>query len=165
MRAQDDLKITGVIDQEFSYAGPAQLLATAPWWLLLERPHMWDFSEEMEDRFLRHLDMFKRVLEEEEEATPGHEDKELSRLIERSNENGTLCSSATLQTGMSLRRGIPEEEIQAFVAKKMRHVKLHDKRKEDMLAAYEKLQWCQIDADTFFQVVEGLYGRADDTVE
>ncbi|KAK0612549.1 hypothetical protein B0T17DRAFT_499871 [Bombardia bombarda] len=184
MRAQDDLKITGVIDQEFSYAGPAQLLATAPWWLLLERPHMWDFSEEMEDRFLRHLDMFKRVLEEEEEATPGHEDKELSRLIERSNENGTLWFIMVLQGFYQspdnfpctqlirhtpdwdeLAQGIPEEEIQAFVAKKIRHVKLHNKRKEDMLAAYEKLQWCQIDADTFFQVVEGLYGQTDDTVE
>ncbi|KAK3372694.1 hypothetical protein B0H63DRAFT_453998 [Podospora didyma] len=97
-RAQDDdLKITGVIDQEFSYTRPAQLLATAAWWLLLERPHMWDFSQEMEDRFLRHLDMFKRVLEEEEEeeATLGqHEEdkKKFSRLMERScnNEDGTM---------------------------------------------------------------------------
>lgn len=176
-----DWKITGVIDQEFSYAGPAQLLATAPWWLLLERPHMWDFSSEMEDRFFRHLDMFQRVLEEEEEAMPGHVGKELSMLIKRSREDGTMWFIMVLQGFFQspdnfpctqlirhtrgwdeLVKGVPEEEIQAFVAKKMKHMKLHGKREEETLATYnDKLLKGLIGPDAFFQTVEGLYERGD----
>ncbi|KAI0534965.1 phosphotransferase enzyme family protein [Xylaria digitata] len=176
-----DCKITGVIDQEFSYAGPAQLLATAPWWLLLERPHMWDFSSEMEDRFFRHLDMFQRVLEEEEDAMPGHEGKELSMLIKRSREDGTMWFIMVLQGFFQspdnfpctqlirhtpgwdeLVKGVPEEEIQAFVAKKMKHMKLHGKREEETLATYnDKLLKGLIGPDVFFQMVEGPYERGD----
>ncbi|KAF1958608.1 hypothetical protein CC80DRAFT_514698 [Byssothecium circinans] len=176
-----DRKTTGVIDQEFSYAGLAQLIATAPWWLLLERPHMWDFSSEMEDRFIRHLDMYQRVLEEEEEAMPGHEGKELSMLVKRSREDGTMWFIMVLQGFFQSPDNFPctqlirrtpgwndlvkevlEEEIEAFVAKKMKHVKLHGKREAETLAAYnDELLKGLIGPEAFFQIVEGPYERED----
>ncbi len=133
-----DWKITAVIDQEFSYIGPAQLLATIPWWVLLERPHMWEFSVEMEDRFFRHLEIFQQVLEEEEEA--GHMGKEFSSLIKRSQQDGTMWFIMVLQGFFQspdnfpctqlirhtpdwdeLVKEIPDEEIQVFLTKTMRH--------------------------------------------
>ena len=50
VRSKDDLTITGVIDLEWVYAGPAQLFASVPWWLLLDRPvnDEWDFDEDCE---------------------------------------------------------------------------------------------------------------------
>lgn len=36
------LAVTGVIDWEFTYVGPAEFTYTAPWWLLLERPEEWE---------------------------------------------------------------------------------------------------------------------------
>jgi len=62
---EQELKIVGVLDVEWSYVGPAQL-ATVPWWLLQERPESWDFTIERRDMFLKYLDKFQRILEEEE---------------------------------------------------------------------------------------------------
>ncbi|KAJ5094680.1 hypothetical protein N7456_010541 [Penicillium angulare] len=36
-----NLKITGVIDWEFSYTAPAEFSYAPPWWLLLEKPENW----------------------------------------------------------------------------------------------------------------------------
>ncbi|KAH8590402.1 hypothetical protein B0O99DRAFT_676005 [Bisporella sp. PMI_857] len=36
-----DLKIVGVIDWEWSYAGPCQLFCSPPHWLLLDSPNYW----------------------------------------------------------------------------------------------------------------------------
>lgn len=45
VRSQHNLTIVGVVDLEWVYAGPAQLFASAPWWLLLDKPvnEEWDF--------------------------------------------------------------------------------------------------------------------------
>ena len=57
-----------------------------------------------------------------------------------------------------------KDEIQAFVTKKMRHIKLHDKREEETLAVYnDKLLKGLINPDTFFQIVEAyISDNADD---
>lgn len=35
-------RVIGLIDWEFSYAGPTQFALDSPWWLLLDVPEMWD---------------------------------------------------------------------------------------------------------------------------
>ncbi len=42
------------------------------------------------DRYFRYLEIFKRVLEEEEAKMPGHEDKELSTLVKWSQDSGAM---------------------------------------------------------------------------
>jgi hypothetical protein len=62
-----------VVDLEWSYAGPAQLFGSAPWWLLQDQLNNYDTFLDKEEaprvlaRYLRNLDVFKTVLEEEEE--------------------------------------------------------------------------------------------------
>ncbi|KAL5331602.1 hypothetical protein ACEPPN_001136 [Leptodophora sp. 'Broadleaf-Isolate-01'] len=63
-----DLKIVGVIDWEWAYAGSYQLLFSPPRWLLLKRPDAWGGKDKnsMPDRFVR-------ALEEEEKRRRGGE--------------------------------------------------------------------------------------------
>ena len=86
---EQELKIVGVLDVEWSYVGPAQL-ATIPWWLLQERPESWDFTIERRDFFLEYLDKFQRILKEEEALMcpgPAHPP---SGLIKRSADDGSI---------------------------------------------------------------------------
>jgi hypothetical protein len=65
------LTVVGVVDLEWSYVGLAQLFGSAPWWLLQDRLNNWDIDLDKEEypkvlaRYLRYLEIFKRVLEEE----------------------------------------------------------------------------------------------------
>ncbi|KAK0635392.1 hypothetical protein B0T17DRAFT_516162 [Bombardia bombarda] len=206
MLVNKDWDVTGVLDFEFSYAGPTQFFATAPWWLLFNRPHMWDFDEEFGIRFMRYLDMFQRVLEEEEKKEEEEEEEKgkvaitpddnnhgrsehgggsskdsLSNLIRRSRENGTMWFIIVLQGWFQspdnypcaelirhtpdwdeLVKKIPEEDIQAFVTKKMRHLKLYDQRKKETENAYDnELLKFLITVETFYRRVEGPYDRGD----
>ncbi len=85
VRSRDDLTVVGVVDLEWSYVGPAQLFGSAPWWLLQDRPINKEWEGErgkkIAERYFRYLDIYSRVLEEEEASMPGHEDKKLSRLV------------------------------------------------------------------------------------
>lgn len=156
--SREKLKITGVVDFEWSYTGPAQLLGTAPWWLLQERPELWDFSPDMRDRFLRHLGLFKRVLEEEEKHAPEYQSKKLSELVERSETEWTMWYHMILQGSFHgpgsllweqlkghtpdwdlLAAGIPEEDIRSFVAAKMEHLKLHVERLKKTETTYDEM--------------------------
>ncbi|KAB8213299.1 kinase-like domain-containing protein [Aspergillus novoparasiticus] len=38
----DTLRVSGVIDWEFTYAAPAEFTYVAPWWLLLQSPEDWE---------------------------------------------------------------------------------------------------------------------------
>jgi hypothetical protein len=75
VRSTQDMTIVGLVDLEWSYAGPAQLSAS-PWWLLQSRPTLYDLemkneAEKSADilsrRYLRYLDIYISVLMEEEE--------------------------------------------------------------------------------------------------
>ncbi|OAA53512.1 Protein kinase-like domain protein [Niveomyces insectorum RCEF 264] len=72
VRSKDDLTIAGLVDLEWSYAGPAQLAGSAPWWLLGIRLNNVDTYYDKDHpattaRFLRYLEIYQRVLREEEE--------------------------------------------------------------------------------------------------
>lgn len=64
----DECRITGVIDWEFSYAAPAEYTYSPPWWLLIEAPEKWpggisDWVKVYEPR----LRLFLEALEERED--------------------------------------------------------------------------------------------------
>ncbi|KAE8148026.1 hypothetical protein BDV25DRAFT_142161 [Aspergillus avenaceus] len=158
VRSGDDLTITGVVDLEWVYAGPAQLFGTAPWWLLLDRPvnDEWDFEEgeapKATDRYFRCLEIFKRVLAEEEARMTGFRNKELSTLIKWSEDTGAmwfhmLLSSGSFDTAsfpcMQLRKHKGEEwwaknlddyangeEVETFIASKLEGLEAYDKVKD-----------------------------------
>jgi hypothetical protein len=113
VRSREDLTVIGVVDFEWSYSGLAQHFGSAPWWLLIDRLTnlAWDCDEgeptEITSRYFRYLDMFKRVLGEEEAKTPGHENKELSSLVNWSEESGAMWLHMLLSTGFNGRDTFP----------------------------------------------------------
>ena len=160
VRSKDDLTITGVIDLEWVYAGPAQLFASVPWWLLLDRQvnDEWDFDEDCEppkatDRYFKCLDMFKRVLLEEEAKSTGN-GNELSELVRLSEDSGAMWFHMLISSGffdsttfpcMQLRRhkGVEwwdelrhnhqdTDEVEEFVANKLNDLEAYDKVKDEV---------------------------------
>lgn len=61
--SEADLRVTGVIDWEFTYVSPAEFTYTAPWWLLFESPEAWgsDLSEFLV-QYKPRLQLFLEVL-------------------------------------------------------------------------------------------------------
>ncbi|KAB8222000.1 hypothetical protein BDV33DRAFT_229878 [Aspergillus novoparasiticus] len=104
-RSKDDLKITGVVDMKWVYAGPAQLFGSAPWWLLMDRPvnEKWDFEEkdapEATDRYFKYLEIFIRVLSDEEDKMTGNGRKELTELVKWSKDSGAMSLHMLLPSG------------------------------------------------------------------
>ncbi|KAJ5101329.1 hypothetical protein NUU61_003551 [Penicillium alfredii] len=161
VRSAEDLTIVGMVDLEWTYVGPAQLFASAPWWLLQDRPinQQWDFSnddvppQEITSRYLRCLDIFKRVLEEEEAKRPEAKGKgtSLSALVKWSETSGAMWLHMLLSSGFLDSLGFPcghlrrhvgvewwqeemtklegSEEVKAFVDKKL---PMFDRYEENM---------------------------------
>jgi hypothetical protein len=60
-------QVAGVIDWEFSYAGPTQFVLDSPWWLLLDVPEMWDGGiEDWVSVYEKRLDTWLVAMEEAE---------------------------------------------------------------------------------------------------
>ena len=103
VRSREDLTVVGVVDLEWSYVGPAQLLASAPWWLLMERPTnpAWDCDErepiDLTNRYTGYLEMYKRLLKDAEAKMPGCENHE----FERSGSSGAMWIYMLLVTGFN----------------------------------------------------------------
>ncbi|EAU30517.1 predicted protein [Aspergillus terreus NIH2624] len=114
IRSREDLTIVGVIDLEWVYAGPAQQFGSAPWWLLRDRPtnDTWDFEgetlPEMTGRYMDHLQIFIRVLEEEEaKLNFGDQNKKLSDLVKWSVTSGAMWLHMILSSGFFGSRTFP----------------------------------------------------------
>ncbi|KAJ5958048.1 uncharacterized protein N7479_005198 [Penicillium vulpinum] len=96
VRSQDDLTIVGMVDLEWVYVGPAQLFASAPWWRIFDHSSYGPSEPvngeplEISNHYLRHAEMFKRVLDEEEGKLSEPHEKELSKLIAWSEESGAM---------------------------------------------------------------------------
>ncbi|KAI9695767.1 MAG: hypothetical protein M1820_008439 [Bogoriella megaspora] len=162
VRSKEDLTVVAVIDLEWSYIGPTQLFATAPWWLLQDRPvnSAWDCEDnkppKVATRYFKYLEIFKRVLKEEEAKMPGHEEKEFSNLVQWSQDSGAMWMHMLLSSGFNDQRSFPftqlrrhfgllewkrcekefdnAEQLDAFVARKVRELEEYydalDKREE-----------------------------------
>jgi hypothetical protein len=88
---ESDLKVTGVIDWEYTYVAPAEFTYSAPWWLLFESPEAWDLGNFM-DRYRPRLELFLNVLrvQEDEQIREGslRESQRLSDKMALSIESG-----------------------------------------------------------------------------
>ncbi|KAK0609327.1 hypothetical protein B0T17DRAFT_546778 [Bombardia bombarda] len=173
-----ELKIVGVVDLEWSYAGPAQLFATAPWWLLQERPSVWLHTTERRDMFLRHWARFKQILEEEEARLRPEGSGWLSALVKRSEENGTMWYHMVLGASfiayddfpsVELRASIPdweeraaevsEEDIQSFLGGKKKELEAYEADKETIQPRIADVQANKMTDRDLVAFIEGLYGR------
>ncbi|KUJ09775.1 uncharacterized protein LY89DRAFT_276977 [Mollisia scopiformis] len=136
-----DLNIVGVIDWEWSYAGPCQLFSSPPRWLLLQSPNEWGRDdEEVATGYEKALQVFLEVLEEEERSTlqdmPSTE--RLSALMRECNEDGHNWFHCIMRDGFNgpdrfvwqqlkaatpdfdqLASAVSEEMITAFIEEKM----------------------------------------------
>ncbi|KAL4894944.1 hypothetical protein BDV59DRAFT_200720 [Aspergillus ambiguus] len=136
--AKDDLTIIGVVDLEWSYMGPAQLFGSAPWWLLQDRPvnSAWDWEDDeppkIGTRYLKYLEIFMRVLEEEEAKLPEAEDKELSTLVKWSQSSGAMWLHMLLSSGFNGRRSFPFTQLRLHLGpeERARREKQFDDPKE-----------------------------------
>ncbi|KAG4441492.1 hypothetical protein IFR05_003019 [Cadophora sp. M221] len=123
VRSKDDLTIAGVVDLEWSYAGPAQLFGSALWWFLQSRltPYDAEFKKEAVQsaailtRYLKYLEIFKRILKEEEEQLPGHQSEKLSSLVEWSQASGAIWLHMILQTGFNYVSSIPFAQLRKHI--------------------------------------------------
>jgi hypothetical protein len=153
LKSKDDFTVVGVVDLEWSYIGPAQLAASAPWWLVVDRPvnPEWDCIDgelpEASARYLKHLELYKRVLREEEVKLLGPESTVFSELVQWSQDSGAmwlhmLLSSASNDTQTlpfeqlrrhvgtdkwkALQAAVDDEEAEAFAKLKVLHLEQYD---------------------------------------
>ncbi|KAL5361164.1 hypothetical protein BJX96DRAFT_185162 [Aspergillus floccosus] len=185
VRSRGDLTIIGVVDMEWVYAGPAQLFGSAPWWLLLDRPvnEEWDFkgesAPEATDRYFRCLEIFLRVLEEEEGKMTCSGRKELTELVKWSQDSGAMWLHMLLSSSffdpltfpcMQLRKHKGAEwwdqreteygdtgEVDIFVAKKLKDLAAYDEVKEKV-EHYKALMDREMTIDDFIRTVSSLLG-------
>lgn len=145
---EKDLKIIAVIDWEWSYTAPAQIVGSTPSWLLIESPNAWPYIDRRFARFQKHLELYSRILEEEEQKVLGLnvlEDEKPSALLRECQKqgrqwfhllllrdfNGPDCVPfVKLQEATEdwdiLVSAIPEEEIEAFVQEKVADLQTYE---------------------------------------
>ncbi|RMD41225.1 hypothetical protein DV735_g3921, partial [Chaetothyriales sp. CBS 134920] len=186
--AADDLTVVGVVDLEWSYAGPAQLFGSAPWWLLQDRLNNWDTFLDKEEAprvlesYLRHLDMFKTVLEEEERGMPG-QTMELSRLVKWSEESGSMWLHMLLSWGFNHPDSLPFKQLQAhlgreqwdklreipnqleaikFTERKLGDLSKYDELLEEVESLYKDVENGKMTPEAFVAVVAELNNKEGD---
>ncbi|KAI5862555.1 hypothetical protein GGS23DRAFT_81747 [Durotheca rogersii] len=76
------LRITAVLDFEFTNSMPAQFTYDPPWWLLLRGPDVWldqDRIDEFLARYVPRMEQFLRALERAEEKSAAEGDERLEK--------------------------------------------------------------------------------------
>ncbi|OIW22986.1 hypothetical protein CONLIGDRAFT_694359 [Coniochaeta ligniaria NRRL 30616] len=154
----EDLQIVGVIDWEWSYTAPIQLVNSTPTWLLIQSPNAWASVDQRLDRFKKHLELFTRILEEEETSVLGDdtpEDQRPSQLLKACQNhgrqwfhflilrgfNGPTCVPFTMlrketEDWDELAATVRQKDIDAFVRKKMADLEAYDIQLAAMQAQY-----------------------------
>lgn len=157
-----DLEIVSVIDWEWSYTGPLQLFWSPPRWLLMQSPNTWSESDERLTEYNRYLDMYLRILEDEEDAYHCEgvfpEDRP-SALMRQCRTNGRMWFHHIIWEGFNgpthvpfeqLRTAIPDfdeliatvptKEVDAFVETKMRDLEKYRLKLAEKRAWYQRLK-------------------------
>lgn len=187
VRSADDLTVVGVVDLEWSYAGPAQLFGSAPWWLLQDRLNNYDTFLDKEEaprvleRYLRHLAVFKTVLEEEEARMPGHQGMELSRLVRHSENSGSMWLHMLLSWGFNHPDSLPFKQLQArlgpvrwkelekghrgkeakeFTERKLAELAKYDEMMQRIERLEEDVEGGRMTGEAFVEALEELNGFA-----
>lgn len=87
-----DLKIVAVLDWEWAYSAPYQMLYSPPRWLLIKKPIDWDVRDPHLEPYLSqykyHFYKFVNILEEEERKRVSLADGKISTLMRQSIEDG-----------------------------------------------------------------------------
>lgn len=150
MRADPDtLRITAVLDFEFTNAMPAQFAHDPPWWLLLLAPHTWlerDNKKEFLDRFVPRMEQFIRAVERAEEKSPSTEEPRLSTRMRDSWDSGRFwfnyASRKSLDIDLIYWKVLHKDgevildkrtlaEMEPFVQMKMGQLAAYEKEKEN----------------------------------
>ena len=79
----------------------------------------WDYNgdepPEIAARYLKCLEIFIRVLEEEEAKRPGHEERELSSLVKWSQTSGAMWLYMLLLSGFNDHRSFPFTHLRRHI--------------------------------------------------
>lgn len=167
---EHDLKVVAVIDWEWSYTAPAQLVNSTPTWLVIESPNAWGSVDERLARFNKHLELYTRVLEEEELKILGDGvDQKPSTILRACQKAGRQWFHFIILRGFNgptcvpfvklreetkdwdeLVAAIPEQDINSFVQKKMADLQRYEKQLVEMEERYRTaLNGDLKDLDTF----------------
>ncbi|KAI5864632.1 hypothetical protein GGS23DRAFT_457488 [Durotheca rogersii] len=169
---EQDLKVVAVIDWEWSYTAPAQLVNSTPTWLLIQSPNAWASVDERLTRFNWHLELYTRILEEEEPKILGDgivADQKPSTMLRACQEDGRQWFHFIILRGFNgptcvpfvklreetrdwdkLAAAVPEEDINSFVQKKMADLQKYEKQLVEMKERYKiALRGDLKDLDTF----------------
>jgi aminoglycoside phosphotransferase (APT) family kinase protein len=143
----DTLRITAVLDFEFTNAMPAQFSYDPPWWLLLLGPDMWLERYSMEEflvRYVPRMEQFLRALERVEKKSSlevSHQSPLLSDRMRESWATGrfwfdygmrksfdvdAVYWAALHKEGDDVLDERMEEEIEKFVDMKMEQLRAYD---------------------------------------
>ncbi|KAK7418114.1 hypothetical protein QQZ08_011369 [Neonectria magnoliae] len=169
---EQDLKVVAVIDWEWSYTAPTQLVDSTPTWLVIESPNAWTSVDERLARYNKHLELYTRLLEEEEPKILGDgvaEDQKASAMLRACQKDGRQWFHFIILRGFNgptcvpfaklreetkdwdeLVAAIPEEDINSFVQKKMADLLKYEKQLVEMKERYKlALNGGLKDLDTF----------------
>lgn len=155
----ETLKITAVLDFEFTNAMPAQFTYDPPWWLLLSGPEAWldrGSMDEFREYYVPRMEQFLHALEEEEEkvliASNQESAPRLSSLMRDSWESGRFWFDYAARKsfeldaiywaalhentgGIELLEDGAEAEMGSFIEEKMEQLRLY---KEECAARFSQ---------------------------
>jgi len=101
-----------------------QPFGSAPWWLLQDRPinKEWEWQggkpSKLAEPYFKYLNIYKRVLEEEEAKMLGYEERELSNLVKGSQELGTMWLHMLISVCFNDHRSFPFTQLRQHVGEK-----------------------------------------------
>ncbi|KAL2819759.1 kinase-like domain-containing protein [Aspergillus granulosus] len=163
-----DLKIVAVLDWEWAYAAPFQMLYSPPRWLLLKKPFDWDDMDASKYKSL--LKMFINVLEEEQQKrAESRSMPSMATLMHESMEDGrfwfheliySCFKSPESRAWIAIRKILPSidelatapgTEVELFVDSKMEQLNQYnvewaamkeeiDKKEADFQALKERVE-------------------------
>ncbi|KAF4980844.1 hypothetical protein FZEAL_3242 [Fusarium zealandicum] len=161
---EEDLKVVAVIDWEWSYTAPAQLVNSTPRSIPrpgqfhAQSPNAWASVDERLARFQQHLELYTRILEEEELKILGYgitEDQKPSTMLRACQKDGRQWLHFIILRGFNgptcvpfvklreetkdwdeLAAAIPEEDISSFVKKKMADLQKYEEQLVEMKERY-----------------------------